>query len=87
MSGATVGQILSQARKGSVTTHMWGIVTSVGTVQATVQLQPGGVTDCEIPDALTLVAGDRVLVLVAPIGNVVLTKMPALALTETVESP
>jgi hypothetical protein len=88
MSNATVGQILGQVRRNSnATQHLWGIVRSVTAPRATVQLQPGGQTDCEYPAGMTLAAGDRVLVLVAPVGNVVLAKMTPLALTETGDTP
>lgn len=73
---ATVGQILGQVRPNAPATRfLWAAVVSSSASHATVQLDPGGQTDAELPQGVTVAAGDRVLVLVAPIGNVVLAQM------------
>ncbi|MFJ9125699.1 hypothetical protein ACIRJS_16550 [Streptomyces sp. NPDC102340] len=83
MTGSTVGQVLGQVRQlQSAPRFIWGEVVSVSGTSAVVQLQPGGQTPCEIPKGQSPATGDRVMVLVAPIGNIVLAVMAPLAVQE-----
>lgn len=80
MAGVTVGQLLGSVRQTqSLPRFIWGEVVSVSGSIAVVQMQPGGQATCEVPQGITPATGDRVMLLIAPIGNIVLAVMEPLA--------
>lgn len=88
--GQTVGQILGQVRQTqSLPRFLWATVSAVSSdgATATVELQPSGATtDAQVPADVTVSAGTLVVVLVAPIGNIVLASMRTALQTGKAES-